>query len=115
MRKTTCSRSGFDDAVLREHLFDEALVPRVGELVVAAHRVGLAQPLRAVGVVAVGGAGRRHDDAPHAGGDAGLEHVARAVDIDAVLEVMVASGVDDRGEVHDDVDPVPLEQRHEAG
>ena len=37
-----------------------------------------------------------------------------AVDVDAVLEVVVAAGVHDRGEVHDDVDAVALEQRHEA-
>ena len=49
--------------VLGQHFLDEALVVRVGEFLVAAHRVVLGEPGRVVGVVAVGRTARGDDDA----------------------------------------------------
>ena len=112
MRKTVCASCGWATAVFGQHFLDQPLVPRVGEGLVAAHRVGFGQPGRIVGVVAVGGAAGGDNDVPHAGRDAGLQHVARAVDIDAVFEgaVAVAPRRDDRGQVNHGIDRVPAQR-----
>ena len=59
-----------------------------------------------------GGAGDAHD-APGADRRGGVEHVARALDVDPRHERDVGHRVDDTGEVHDDVDA--LEQRLQLG
>ena len=61
----------------------------VGELLVAADGLVLGDPLRVVGVVAVGRAAGGDHDAAYAVGQAGVEHVAGAVDVDGVLELAV--------------------------
>ena len=109
MRKHDLLEIGVRFPVLREHLLDEPLVQRVRELVVAAHRIGLAQPLRVVGVVAVGGPGRGDHDAAHAGRRRRPRaRCAPRPTSTRYSMVVVAPRVDDRGEVDDDVDPVPL-------
>jgi hypothetical protein len=55
-----------------------------------------------VGVVAVGGARGRDDDALDAVRQAGFEQVARAADVDAEFEFAIAllAGRDDGGQMH---------------
>ena len=61
-RNTTCSSCGCVAPIVGEHLLDQALVVRVRELLVAAHRVVLGEPRRIVGVITVGRAARGDDD-----------------------------------------------------
>ena len=83
------------------------------EVGVGTQRGVLGERDRVVGPRAVdGGAGDAHDPA---GADrrGGVEHVTRALDVDPRHERDVGHGVDDAGEVHDDVDA--LEQRLQLG
>jgi hypothetical protein len=100
-----------------EQLFDEALVARVRELVVAAQRSVFGEQRAVVGVIAVRRAARGDDELRHARLDARLEHVARADDVDRILLVRGAAGRgrDDRREVHDGVDAVFGEDAGELG
>src|SRR5690606_41413570 len=87
------------------HLPDPALGAAIGDLLVAAQRLVLGDPRGIVGGVAIGGAARADDDLADPGGDAGLEHVARAEHVDRVLELARAAGPrgHDRRVVHDRV------------
>ena len=102
IRSTTCSSSGCAVRSGRELLLDQPLVVAVGELLVAADRVVLGQRHRVVGVVAVGRAARRHHHPAYPVGQAGVEDVPAAVDVDGVLLLprRVLAGRHDRGEVH---------------
>src|SRR5690606_838031 len=78
------------------------------ELVVAAQRVVLGERHRVVGVITVGGSRGGHHQTAHTVRQCGIDHVAGTDDIDGVflLGGGVASGVDDRCQVYDDVGAV---------
>lgn len=101
--------------VLREHLLDQALVPRVREGVVAAQRLFLVDPSGVVRMVAVGGPGAGDHDPPDTCLHARGGHVRGPGDIDAILLLDVATGIDDGCQMHDRVDRVPSQERGEAG
>ncbi len=100
----------------RQHFLDQPLVVRVRERFVAADRIVFGQPLRVVGVIAVGRAARGDDDLPYAGGHAGVEHVARAEHVHGVLELAVRLRArrHDGRQVHDRVDCARGQQRARA-
>ena len=103
MRSTTCSSSGRLPRSSASISSTMPLVVGVGELLVAADRLVLGDPLRVVGVVAVGRAARGDHDPSYVVGQAGVEHVAGAVDVDRTLERAgrVLARRHDRGEVDD--------------
>ena len=93
-------------SIALEHLLDQALMTRVGELFVAADRAVLGEQRIVVGVISVGRAAARDDQLADAGGDTRFEHVLRALDVDRVLHRprRFALWADDGGQVHDRVD-----------
>ena len=102
---------------LQQHLAEDALdlglLRRVEVGVAAARRDVLVEPVRVVVVEAVGGDARRVTDALGAGGDRGLEHVPRAVDVDPARAVARLEDrerqVDDHvGALHGVVDALPV-------
>ncbi len=74
-------------SVFGQHLFNDALVVRVGELGVAAQRVGFDDPLRIVGVIAVGGTAGRNGDVAHSPGSTGLEHIRSSFYVDRIQKL----------------------------
>ena len=91
-----------------QHFFHQPFVVAVGKAFVAAQRMVFAEPLGVVGVVAIGGATGRDHHMAHALCHAGLQHIARAADIDRVFKLaarILARG-DDGGQVHHGVDAV---------
>ncbi len=103
--------------VATQHLLDEALVARIGERVVAAQGIVLAQPFRVVGVIPVRGAAAHDDHFANARPQATLEHVLRAAHVDRVQELVghLLPGRDDGGEMNDGVDLVLLQGVRQAG
>jgi hypothetical protein len=75
----------------RQHLLDQALVVRVGELRVAAQRVVLHERDGIVGVVAVGRAAAGIDELLDPRLEAGSQHVLGAEHVDRVLELACAA------------------------
>lgn len=80
---------GVRGSQLRQHVLDEPFVVAVGEGLVAADRVVFGEPPvvrhAVVRVVAVRRAGGGHHDSADAVGEAGVQHVSGAGDVDRVL------------------------------
>ncbi|MNV53878.1 hypothetical protein D3C71_1460410 [compost metagenome] len=108
---------GMVDAVLRQHLFHQPLVMGIGKHLVAAQRIGLAQPGGVVGVVAIGSPAGADHDVLDPCGHTGVEHIFAAQHIHGILKLAVGAFArcDDGGQMHHAVDGMVGERMHQRG